>query len=384
MIKKTLAFCLTLLFIFSVNAFGLDSEYGLTIAGTVVTSSNKDDILGDGKVKYDPDTSVLTLENANIQGEIAFEGEQITINLVGSNKISGTNGISARFVLIFTGEGNLEIAATGRGINAEGDVEFSHTGQVSITGGDAAIYGWNANVSVKSGTLYAKGASDGETYGIYLENGTYTQLTGIVDISGTKAAILVTGNRNEKLIDIREMVSVVAGGQVVTGKLDEKFWQTLSTATVLGNNAKLEDAAKRVNISRKFNITKKGEHFYLVDKNQKGITSTIAPGETLSFFVIAEDGYTPGKKFYVKVNGKTITPVSGQYTVANVNEDIEIEIGGFIKAGTKEESKIFGIPTKIFVTVIFVIAFIATAIYVVVATSKEEKAKKEKKKKRKA
>ena len=42
-------------------------NYSLTIAGTTVTDVNKTDVLGDGKVSFDPATNTLTLNNATIQ-----------------------------------------------------------------------------------------------------------------------------------------------------------------------------------------------------------------------------------------------------------------------------------------------------------------------------
>ena len=43
------------------------ANYSLTIAGTTVTDVNKTDVLGDGKVSFDPATNTLTLNNATIQ-----------------------------------------------------------------------------------------------------------------------------------------------------------------------------------------------------------------------------------------------------------------------------------------------------------------------------
>ena len=45
------------------------SDYGLKVGDIAVTSINRDDILGDGKVTYNPSTNTLTLNNATITGE---------------------------------------------------------------------------------------------------------------------------------------------------------------------------------------------------------------------------------------------------------------------------------------------------------------------------
>ena len=44
-------------------------NYDLTIGGVQVTSQNRDDILGDGKVVYNPEDNTLTLDNATITAE---------------------------------------------------------------------------------------------------------------------------------------------------------------------------------------------------------------------------------------------------------------------------------------------------------------------------
>lgn len=45
------------------------NDYGLKVGDIAVTSINRDDILGDGKVTYNPETNTLTLNNATITGE---------------------------------------------------------------------------------------------------------------------------------------------------------------------------------------------------------------------------------------------------------------------------------------------------------------------------
>lgn len=45
------------------------SDYGLKVGDIAVTSINRDDILGDGKVTYNPETNTLTLNNATITGD---------------------------------------------------------------------------------------------------------------------------------------------------------------------------------------------------------------------------------------------------------------------------------------------------------------------------
>jgi hypothetical protein len=54
----------------TVNLMAVD--YPLSVAGTVVTDANEDDVLGDGTVSYDNDAHALNLYNANIEGSIWY------------------------------------------------------------------------------------------------------------------------------------------------------------------------------------------------------------------------------------------------------------------------------------------------------------------------
>ena len=72
------------------------ATYELWIAGTQVTSANKDDVLGDGTVSYNPETNTLTLNNANISANgtygIRSVSPNININLIGRNNVEVVDG----------------------------------------------------------------------------------------------------------------------------------------------------------------------------------------------------------------------------------------------------------------------------------------------------
>lgn len=70
-------------------------SYPLTVAGTTVTSLNKNGVLGDNKVTFDPSSNTITLNGATINGNsgIVYNGTtNFTIALNGSNSIVNTNG----------------------------------------------------------------------------------------------------------------------------------------------------------------------------------------------------------------------------------------------------------------------------------------------------
>ena len=74
-------------------------NYSLTIAGTTVTDVNKTDVLGDGKVSFDPATNTLTLNNATIQttGNSAIIwsdfASTLTIMLKGTDNYISMSGV---------------------------------------------------------------------------------------------------------------------------------------------------------------------------------------------------------------------------------------------------------------------------------------------------
>lgn len=83
-------------------------EYDLSVGGKKITSANSADVFGDGKVKYDPATNTLTLNNAIIAcegyGIEAKTKQRLYINLIGTSIVQSlrsyalyhdnTNGIT--------------------------------------------------------------------------------------------------------------------------------------------------------------------------------------------------------------------------------------------------------------------------------------------------
>jgi hypothetical protein len=61
--------------------------YEIGIGHVGVTSVNKDDVLGDGTVRYDPEKDIIYLNNAHIEGDIWHE-YGYTIHLTGSNSVT--------------------------------------------------------------------------------------------------------------------------------------------------------------------------------------------------------------------------------------------------------------------------------------------------------
>lgn len=92
-------------------------DYNLSVAGVQVTSDNRRDILGDGTVKFDPSTNILTLNNAHITTTTdgIWSNRDLIIECTGENIISttGSGGIGSAYKLTITGSGTLTINVTG-------------------------------------------------------------------------------------------------------------------------------------------------------------------------------------------------------------------------------------------------------------------------------
>ena len=128
-------------------------DYGVWVGDTLVTKDNKDDILDDGTVSFDPATNTLTLDgfagltSSTDRPVIYSKGVDLTVT--GSGHISLRNssascGIQAQDGSLRVG-GDLEIAGELYGIHAEGDVTFTH--------GELAVF-----ADIESGTgVYVEG-----------------------------------------------------------------------------------------------------------------------------------------------------------------------------------------------------------------------------------
>ncbi len=134
----------------------IGKKYPLWIAGRQVDNFNRDDILGDGTVFYNPKSNVLTLHNAHISDNSAeeFDGlsfdsevDGLKINLVGTNRIENdhASGIAMRFseaATTLAGDGELQVVCY------QGRAVQQRAASLALTEGvkmyaDGALYGFN-------------------------------------------------------------------------------------------------------------------------------------------------------------------------------------------------------------------------------------------------
>lgn len=143
----------------------ISEAYPLWVRGMQVMVANRDDVLGDGKVSFDPKTNTLKLKGADIKADsrhqyndaaIYYEDEEKEL-IIDAAKASTVTGPDAEMGSgIYLQEGNLtsrgSLSVTGAycGINCFGD-NITVNGKLTATGKDIGIYLGSGDVTVNSG-----------------------------------------------------------------------------------------------------------------------------------------------------------------------------------------------------------------------------------------
>ena len=190
----------------------------LSIAGVMVNFMNKDDILGDGKVKYNPDTHALILDNAKI-----FDIPDYT------PAINWSYNLAPLTILV---KGNCEITHYGMNylILATGNVIFAGLGE-----------GKHSNL-----TLFNTYAEDSGPYGVMIDGDFVRLANGVaVDIlvnNTDRAALVIDGGEARLEVDNGDLrvateVSTALSaieckglglGEGVTFRTDDGLWPLTS------------------------------------------------------------------------------------------------------------------------------------------------------------
>lgn len=214
-----------------------DIGYDLWVGSTQVMGSNKNDILGDGKAKFDPDTNTLTLNDPKITG--GYDGDycaiyseldnltikgKATINrpdlveAVDANNLtlSGDFDFTADEHLVYIPEGYLKVEDSKLKLCSAsgGDAIYCEDGDLTVTDStvttvDSYIY-VSGNVKTENSTLnvnsswgsygfYAYGGinfldsyvtvTGSMKYGVFADGGMIIINDSMVDATGTEAAI---------------------------------------------------------------------------------------------------------------------------------------------------------------------------------------------------
>ena len=104
-------------FVFVMSHKVIHDNYGICVADVDVTEENREDILGDGKVSYDPTGNMLIFDNAVIEAEynILFSRNDLRIVLIGENKFICKDSESAPAIYIAQSTLNNHLSIEGEG-----------------------------------------------------------------------------------------------------------------------------------------------------------------------------------------------------------------------------------------------------------------------------
>ncbi len=138
-------------------------DYGVKIGSVAVTETNRDDVLGDGHISFDPDTRTLTL------------------NVPDGKSIGGI--YSARELTIVGKAAVNEASNQGIYVN-EGDLTLN--GDFAVSGGAHGVYVNNGSLVINGGSLIAEG-----TIGIGVFNGD-------VEVNDTTGITVSSTDNNKK------------------------------------------------------------------------------------------------------------------------------------------------------------------------------------------
>lgn len=178
--------------------------YALLVAGTQVTKTNQNDVLGDGTVSYDPDTHTLTLNNAHLTlGEDAEEGISSCIDsdltddmltITGTASLSDADGIMTVGPLTLD---NATLTLTG---NIDGDV------------GDDAIRAGRSDedITIENSKVTIAGTnSEGNFFQFGIRCGKLTVANSTLDVKADGSAIVAA-----------DEMEVSGAGTVITAETD--------------------------------------------------------------------------------------------------------------------------------------------------------------------
>ena len=155
------------------------ATYQVWIGDVQITETNKDDVLGDGKVSFDPASHTLTLKNAVLNKMTTKEGgapstsvnicARETLIIKGSAKLTnaynsivvGPESLLAKEMPSLTIDADLDIDAVNSGISTIFVPVYINGGNISIKSGIAGILGTVGDVTAKGGKLKLTGAMIG-------------------------------------------------------------------------------------------------------------------------------------------------------------------------------------------------------------------------------
>jgi len=203
-------------------------EFLILVAGNLVTEDNCADILEDGTVSYDPETNVLTLNNADIVTEGfygIYSNVSLTIELKGENTIETDYGAiffdnpqGESMDAVITGTGSLTAVSGNIGIEMDGArLSMTLSGSVDITlwpDNDEGInlYGTDCDLVIRDSARLTMGSGNaplGEE-GIYIDS----EETGSVTIQDSACITIFTDDEEGIYVGGYQESLAITGGTV--------------------------------------------------------------------------------------------------------------------------------------------------------------------------
>ena len=222
---------------FNIDEYKDDNDpktYEVWIGDVQITETNKDDVLGDGKVSFDPESHTLTLKNA-VLDKISTKKEKggaptVSANICarealiikGSAKLTnGYTGItlgslSAKNSL--TIDADLDIEVVNAGITAIFNNLYIQGGNININSDVACIAGMYNNMIISGGKLKLKSGKTGIIgYGSLIINGAE------IESEGSEGAIVFDGIDYSTIeIYSPSFIETPAGAKVGKVKVQDK------------------------------------------------------------------------------------------------------------------------------------------------------------------
>jgi len=204
------------------------TDYGVTVNGEKVTSLNKDNVLGNDTVRYDPATNTLYAENLYAA----------SLNVVGNGStdvvISSTSSAPAVGALTVTGAKDVTVTANSGAPAIYGEANITCTGNVTIT---------NSNGMAVSSPLTVTGATDVTVEGSgvpAIAGNTMITCTGNVTITNSNgmavsSPLTVDGAKNVTITANSSSAPAIGGNANITCSGDVTISNTGGGKAVAGN-----------------------------------------------------------------------------------------------------------------------------------------------------
>ena len=217
-------------------------NYNLWVAGKRVTKTNKNDVLKDGKVSYDPVSNKLTLNDAHLSPDGDAEEDVkycIDSRLMKELIITGTATLSDAIGIVTTGPLTLD----GATLTLTGDNDEEDGGKMD------AIQAGLSDITIQNSTVTVAGKSAGDNFFQYgIRCGKLTVANSTLDVKAYGSAIAA------------DTMEVSGAGTVITAETDspdeEDYALELDNETSLTLYNGLALVAGKVNESKKAKIAR--------------------------------------------------------------------------------------------------------------------------------